>query len=200
MPSITKKLFYAIATLSVSLCTDLDAVQFEDIGFKVGWNHSTIYIPNRSFDYGSRNTLSFGGTVAIGFSERVGLQIELLSVTNGYNNTRASHQLDYIQIPLLTKVVLKRGEKLIIEALVGPAISKKNDQRLLEKYYTSEYGIFFSEYDKAIIGGIDLSFRSWVGQIVLSPRYYWGLTGHASLGVTNRSFSLLVGWAVGVFQ
>lgn len=191
-----------MATLTVCFLTKLDAVQFEDIGFKAGWNNSSISVPNSSFDYGIRNTLSFGGTVSVRFNERIGLQVEFLSVTNGYDNTSISHRLEYLQMPILAKFVIKKGEKITWEALIGPAFSKKTDQGFIDKSFTSanEYGIFFSEYDKAIVGGIDLGFPFSIGQIVVSPRYYWGLTEHADFGVKNRAFSLLVGYAVSSFQ
>lgn len=206
MHSITRTFIYTAVVLTICFFTRLDALKIEDIGFKVGWNHSTINVPNSSADWGSRNTLSFGGTVSIGFSERIGLQIECLSVTNGYNNNDSAKRLNYLQIPVLGKVVLTKNDRFVWEMLVGPAFSKKTNEVTWEEIYsfekraTKETSIFFSEQDKAIVGGIDLGVRVWRGQIVLSPRYYWGLTEPVdSPGVSNRAFSLLMGYTLGSF-
>lgn len=210
MQRITSIIGITTILLITGSFANLDAVELENIGFKVGWNTSTL---SATYKPGWRSTVSFGGTVDMGFNDWFGLQIELLSVSGGYENNEALLSVDYVQLPLLGKFSLMRQNKLTIEFLVGPAISKKQNQSYLDKsfvpnegrngslskqgLYFSEGGTFFFNYDKAIIGGLDFEIKLLFGQIVISPRYYWGLTVQAG-GEKNRIFSLLVGYGLGM--
>lgn len=201
---------FGIFIFILVLCSDLEGVQIESVGIKGGWNVSTL---SASYDTGRRHTVSFGGTFDVGIYNRFGLQVEILSVGYGYENDRVLVGVDYIQVPLLATFSFMRQKYFTIELLVGPAISKKDKVSSLDKsflprgdrslslskrsLFLSDFGTYFFDYDKGVVGGVDFEIEVFFGHIVIAPRYYWGVKRQGG-GEKNRALSILMGCSMAI--
>lgn len=183
-------------------------VNAQDRQFKPEWNIGIGFGPtfsSMSFETGTYvNTLRtknkqqfFGGLALRYLSEKnLGLIAELNYSQQGWKQDfketpqyEHSHQLNYLEIPILTHIYF--GDKVRFIFNLGPKLSillndSENMNKALEDYLASGgFPQFYPSYqyyhmahrkiDYSLVGGMGLEFRTGIGNFALEGRYSFGL-------------------------
>jgi hypothetical protein len=152
-------------------------------GLKAGVNFANALVSPEPMNFVRHRTDFQAGLFAdIPFSERVGLQPELLYSRQGFNlggNSLGTVSLHYLSVPVLLKLRLTDG----LSVLAGPQVSYLANARIgvLGNLFSINYDGAFQKWDASLVG--DLQYELPNG-LSLGARYVYGLNN------INKDFSL----------
>lgn len=179
-----------------------------NVGVGFGPTFSSVsFDPNRALNYGgmisTKNLQQYSGGFAIRYitEKNLGLIAELNYSQQGWEQYfepsqsgtpspyEHSHQLNYIELPILTHIYF--GDKVRFFVNLGPKLSflisdsEKMNQALSGALASGDLGTSFMTYqyyrmaekkiDYALMGGLGLEFRTGIGNFALEGRYTFGL-------------------------
>ena len=179
-----------------------------NIGVGFGPTLSSVsFDPNRALNYGgtisTKNLQQYAGGLAIRYitEKNLGLIAELNYSQQGWEQYfepsetgvpspyQHSHQLNYLELPILTHIYF--GNKVRVFFNLGPKLSfllsdsEKMNQALSDALEGGDLGTSFMTYqyyrkaerkiDYALMAGMGLEFRSGIGHFAFEGRYTFGL-------------------------
>lgn len=178
-----------------------DAQRIEEIGLKAGIIYAAV-TETYEIDHGIKSP-SVGGYVSFGFTRRLGLQVELLYLTNGWAydsyGTSIEFELHYLQMPILGKVAPVKNQRIDLAFLFGPTFARKLSQTLPFGSEDFNPDLFYNHhFDAGFTLGGDLGIKISQGTLIFASRYYWGMTKiiNTKKQTRNRSFTLMLGYAL----
>lgn len=194
--------FFAVTALVLASATPSQA---QVIGVKLGASFANLDAENadteRITGFAGGGFLRFGGG-------RIGLQLELLSVTKGADFVAAAAdnpelRIEYVEIPLLVHVPLTLGQPFSPYVFGGPTIS-------LQSGCTVEAGnlsfdcdddaldIQTNSTDFGVAAGAGFAFAMGPGSVLVEGRYTWGLSdiNKGNNTVRNRAAYLMAGYMI----
>lgn len=182
-----KKINWIIAATTLAFLPLFSYSQGIGLGIKGGMNFANQSITNISTD--TRTGFAGGAYLVLNFSDKWGLQPEILFSSQGAELPSSTRELNYMTIPILLRY--KPISFLSFEA--GPQFS-----RLLEA--KDENGTFTDNFKSS-------DFGLAVGATAHLPfgfnggaRYVWGFTNVNDLSndteIKNTVFQLFVGWTI----
>ncbi len=143
-------------------------------GLKAGVNFSNALVSPEPMNFvRHRNDFHAGLFADIPFSERFGLQPELLYSRQGFNlggNNLGNVSLHYLSVPLLLKLTLTDG----LSVLAGPQVSYLANARVgvLNNLFSLSYDGAFQKWDASLVGGLQYELPNGLS---LGGRYVYGL-------------------------
>jgi hypothetical protein len=183
----------------------------QTIGFKVG-----AAFANMSSDDGGTASgitgFSGGGHMRFGLGGRVGLQLELLSVTKGADwrglANDVNYRFEYVEIPLLVHVPLTTGMAFAPYVFGGGSAGIEVKCRVTQVTGSSlgterdcdDVGVGGFDRrspDLSLIGGGGLAFAMGPGAVIIEGRYTAGMRSIASssgIDLRHRTASLMAGY------
>jgi hypothetical protein len=167
-------------------------------GFKLGLNLANFTGDDAPSDLSMRMGLAAGGFITYSFSDLFAVQPELLYSMKGAKydvaGVEATAKYDYIEIPILFKVLLSGSGNFKPNFYAGPAI----DFLLSAKVDDQDVKDFTKSTDFGLIGGAGADFWMGTGKITFDLRYDIGLSSIDDSGtdakVNNSAISFLVGY------
>lgn len=199
----------AVALAAMLACAGQADAQI--IGFKLGAASSTLDVEDN--DLSARSITGFAGGAYFRFAlgERLGIQIEVLSIQKGAD-LRAEDpadnidvRLDYLEVPLLLHVPIGASETFTPYAVAGPTVGFETRCRATRPEGQAEdcsaAGFERSSPDFGLAAGGGLAFLLGPGILLLEGRYTWGLTdlnvaADDTGSIRNRSAVLTAGFVV----
>ncbi len=164
-------------------------------GIKIGVNWSTW---EGSFEYDFKTGATIGGFGTILFNDFLAMQCEVLYSMKGAihkinqtGNSKSIMKLDYLEIPVLAKLILPTSHKFKPNLIVGPAYSFKlkgtYKDEIDEEEIRRDFLIYHSTEEKEMedLKSYDLSFMLGLG---------------AEFQVSNKIFSISVRYDSGLID
>lgn len=182
-----KKLQWIFAATALTLFPLFSYSQGIGLGIKAGMNFANQNITDISTD--TRTGFVGGGYVVINFSDKWGLQPEILFSSQGHEFQSEPSEYNYMTIPVLLRY--KPISFLSFEA--GPQFSRlleaKNDNgSFTDSVKSSDFGLAVGA-----TAHLPLGFNG-------GARYVWGFTNVSDVQsdpeVKNTVFQLFVGWTI----
>jgi opacity protein-like surface antigen len=148
-----------------------------------------------------------GGFLRFG-SGRLGLQLELLSVTKGADfvstaDDDAELRIEYVELPLLVHVPLTMGQPFSPYVFAGPTISLQSGctveaGNLSFDCDDDSAGINTNSTDFGVAAGAGFAFAMGPGSVLVEGRYTWGLSdiNKGDTSVRNRAAYLMAGYMI----
>ncbi len=177
-----KKLIVAVITLFIGTTVFSQEI---DLGVKAGVNFSSI---SGASDYSNRTGFQAGVFGGIKFTDKVGIQADILYSQQGAEFDGGKFDLNYVNVPIVLKYYLVQGLNL----QAGPQFGFILDDDIYEKQYggPSIKGNAEKSDVSAVVGaGYDFPFG-----IRLDARYNFGFTDVIK---ENKSKNNVVSLAVG---
>jgi hypothetical protein len=182
-------------------------VSAQTIGFKLGAAFANMSAEGVT---SSRITgFSGGGHMRFGLGDRMGLQLEVLSVTKGADFTFGaipatdSYRFEYVEIPVLLHVPVTMGANMApyvfgggsagiqvrcrVQTTAGDAVGAEHDCQDSRSP------------DLSLVGGAGLAFAMGPGAVIVEGRYTAGMRSvftDASVDTRHRVLSLMAGYEV----
>jgi hypothetical protein len=157
------------------------------------------------FDGASSGITGFsgGGHMRFGLGGRIGVQLELLSVTKGADVGGDQYRFEYVEVPLLVHIPLTVGGSFAPYVFGGAAAGIEVRCRVTPSGTTErncgDLGLDRSSPDIGLVGGGGLAFAMGPGAIIVEGRYTAGMrnvfTGVGS-DVRHRTTSVMAGYEV----
>ncbi len=183
-----KKITLSIALLFISTIASLTYAQGVGVGLKAGVNFANQSISDISTN--SRTGFLGGAYVIIGFSEKWGIQPEVLFSSIGSETPNNVNDFTYLSVPVMLR--FKPVSFLSFEA--GPQFSALLDavdedgDSFKEDFKSSDFGL-----------GVGATVHLPLG-LNAGARYVWGFSNVADLEndfeVKNTTFQLYAGWTI----
>jgi hypothetical protein len=205
-----RNILTAIFTTVVITTIPTASAQGPVVGVKVGLNYSDLY----GDDVGSSESLQrfcVGTFVGFPISDMVTIQPELLYTQKGtkwdlYDPVVAAVEkawvkLTYVEIPILTKIVIRPRGNVKPHICSGPYLGVNIAARgtMLQDGEVVEREIIgdVNDIDLGVVSGIGIDVDLGKGAIVIDTRYVLGLSGIDEDGqdVRNKVFSFILGYA-----
>ncbi|HSJ07762.1 MAG TPA: outer membrane beta-barrel protein [Longimicrobiales bacterium] len=207
MRRITTALVMAAALLACG-----PAAHAQIVGFKLGASFSNLDMADDAVTRDAVTAFTGGGYLRLGLGERLGLQVEVLSVTKGSDirsetpADNAEIRIEYVEIPLLLQIPVAAGETFAPYIYGGPTLSLEVRCRYTDAAGDTadceDRGFATSSPDFGLSAGTGLALLLGPGILLLEGRYTWGLkninagTGEAAGRVRNRSAAVTAGFVV----
>jgi hypothetical protein len=170
-------------------------------GIKVGLNLANVSGDDAPDDISMRLGLAAGGFITYAFSDMFAIQPELLYSMKGYKfdvpgGESETAKIDYLEIPILFKVLLVGGGNFKPNFYAGPAVgfllsAKAGDFDMKDNMKSTDFGLIGG-------AGADLLMGTGPGKITFDVRYNVGLTSTDDSGadakISNSTISFLVGY------
>jgi len=167
-------------------------------GFKAGLNLANVTGGDAPDETSMRLGFAFGGFITYSFSDLFAVQPELFYTMKGFKYDLAGEtynfKADYIEIPVLAKVLLSGGGNFKPNFYAGPSFAfllsaKDEDQDVKDQMKSTDFGL---------VGGAGADFLMGTGKITFDVRYDLGLTSTDDSGfdadVKNSAISFFVGY------
>lgn len=151
-------------------------------GVKQGVNYSTV-----SFSPGINQGLTLGYTGGLVYkyqNEKLfGLQLELNFIQKGWTedldtiNNSYNRQLNYIELPLITQIVLGKRPNLKYYLNLGTSfaylLSEKENVEVNNENYRRDYyeKNIENNFDYSVLGGLGLMYNTGIGEFQLGVRF-----------------------------
>lgn len=200
----------AIFTIAIITTTPAASAQRPVVGVKAGLNYSDLY----GDDVGSSESLQrfcVGTFAGFPISDIIIIQPELLYTQKGtkwdlYDPVAATVEkawvkLTYVEIPVLTKIVIRPRGDMKPYIFSGPYFGVNvaargtiaQDGGVVERQIIGDV----NNVDLGVVSGIGMDVGLGKSAIVIDARYVLGLTGIDEEGqdVRNKVFSFILGYA-----
>jgi opacity protein-like surface antigen len=200
--------FFAVTAMVLAPATPSQA---QVLGVKLGASFANLDVDVD--DAGTSRITGFAGGGFLRFgSGRLGLQLELLSVTKGsdfvdpFGDDDAEIRLEYVEMPLLIHVPLSLGQAFSPYVFAGPTLSLEsgcsvefaNQSRDCDDAQADVFRRNKTDFGLAAGGG--LAFAMGPGSVLVEGRYTWGLSdiNNTDGGPTirNRAAYLMAGYMI----
>lgn len=199
-----------IITLALVAATSMVYAQGITGGLKAGMNIANIHGDDvEDFGYESKTGLCVGGFVAFNVANIVAIQPEVLYTQKGakyedeFFDGTYTLGLDYLEIPVLLKVIMPVQGMIKPHLFVGPYFARNLTARTAweENGQSDEENVseYVEDSDFGTVFGAGIDFGLPAGKIVFDARYSLGLTSIDASGdpadIKNKAFSFMLGYA-----
>ncbi|MFC2151977.1 porin family protein [Bacteroidota bacterium] len=186
MKKLSTLIFIVFITLNSYSQSD-EFIPVYSFGVKQGLNYSSV-----SFAPSLKQGLTFGYTGGLVYkyqNEKLfAIQLELNYIQKGWTedldtiNNSYSRTLNYIELPLITQIVLGKRPKLKYYVNLGTSFAylvseseslEVNDELYRREYYEKEVE---NKFDYSALGELGLSFNTGIGEFQIGVRYQITLT------------------------
>jgi hypothetical protein len=207
MRRITTALVMAAALLAWS-----PAAHAQIVGFKLGASFSNLDMEDDGRTRNAVTAFTGGGYLRLGLGDRLGLQVEVLSVTKGADiraetaDGSADIRIEYVEVPFLLQIPVAAGETFAPYIYGGPTLSLevrcRHTDAAGDTADCDDRGFATSSPDFGLSAGTGLAVLLGPGILLLEGRYTWGLTdinagtGEAAGRIRNRSAAVTAGFVV----
>ena len=163
----------------------------QGIGFKLGAAMANQDIEAEE-ETNSITGFAGGGFIRFGVG-RLGIQLEALSMTKGYEQegTDLKTKIDYVEVPLLLHVPLTMGQSFAPYVIAGPSLAFDIDCETEAADGASGDCLDREKTDFGLSAGGGLGFAVGPGALLLEGRYTWGLKDIEYGGVETRNRNAL---------
>lgn len=204
----------ALVCLAAAVCIGLSippsASGQVTVGFQGGLSLAKISGDGVADDLSNRTGISIGAFLETPISGMLSFQPEVNYAQKGAKDSdegfEVSLKIDYIEVPLLVKFDLPTSGSISPHVLVGPALGFKAGCKIGGEQGGTDVDVDCSEddidlksFDFGAIVGAGVGFPAGPGEARIGARYNFGLldveNSSEGEGVTNRAFSLLVGFS-----
>lgn len=183
-PIIMKKLIVAVITLFIGTTAFSQEI---DLGVKAGVNFASISDVN--VDLSSRTGFQAGIFAGIKFTDKVGIQADLLYSQQGAEFDAGKFELSYVNVPIVLKYYLVQGLNL----QAGPQFGFVVDDKISLNVFGE-----IADAEKADVSGIIGAGYDFPLGIRLDARYNFGFTdvsNDVAGNNKNNVFSLALGYS-----
>jgi len=206
---VKNKVIVISIIVAVSLIGKLQAKELH-MGLKGGLNIANFTGDEEFFVYKSKMGIILGGYVSYPINNSIVIQPELLYTMKGSEREvvgiRITESLNYLEIPILLKLMLVTEENMKLNLFLGPAVSvtlsakakidyPKDVEDLGFKDEEKDSSNYKKKYDIGIVIGGGIDFNSG---LVLDIRYGRGITKIGAketyIDMYNSVISFMVGY------
>ncbi len=183
-PIIMKKLIVAVITLFIGTTAFSQEI---DLGVKAGVNFASISDVN--VDLSSRTGFQAGIFAGIKFTDKVGIQADLLYSQQGAEFDAGKFELSYVNVPIVLKYYLVQGLNL----QAGPQFGFVVDDKISLNVFGE-----IADAEKADVSGIIGAGYDFPLGIRMDARYNFGFTdvsNDVAGNNKNNVFSLALGYS-----
>lgn len=197
------------ALVLISLFAGARQADAQIIGFRLGAAYSTLDVDDDATRRGATG-LAGGAYIRFGLSDRLGLQVELLSMPKGADvraEDPADHvdiRISYLEVPMLLHIPIGATETFAPYVIGGPTIGFETRCRVTGTDGVTQdcddAGLELNSPDFGLAAGGGLGFLLGPGILLLEGRYTWGLTNinaaAAAPAIRNRTATFMAGFVV----
>jgi hypothetical protein len=202
-----RRIFSSLIAGAAALTVGAGDASAQVIGFKLGAAYANMSADELT---STRITgFSGGGHMRFGLGGRMGLQLELLSVTKGADFTRSavpvtdSYRFEYVEIPVLLHIPLVLGTTMAPYVFGGGSAGIQVRCRVT----TTAGDTIGAEHDcqdprspdLGLVGGGGLAFAMGPGAVIVEARYTAGMRSvftDGGIDVRHRATSVMAGYEV----
>jgi hypothetical protein len=203
-----RRIFCTFLAASAVLAVGAGQAAGQTIGFKLGAAFSNL--SGTTAPASGITGFSGGGHMRFGMGGRLGLQLEVLSVTKGADvggTVSDAYRFEFVEIPVLVHIPLTAGTSFAPYVFGGGAagievrcrVTRNTAGAIEVERNCDDAGLDRSSPDLSLVGGGGLAFAMGPGAILIEGRYTAGMrdifTG-ADAGVRHRAASIMAGYEV----
>jgi hypothetical protein len=207
-----RRTFTTLIACTAALSFGTSSAAAQTIGFKLGAAFSNMAVDDATTS--GITGFSGGGHMRFGLGGRIGVQLELLSVTKGANLTgtgtqnNVDYRFEYVEIPVLVHVPLTAGMAFAPYVFGGAAVGIEVRCRVTPTGTTAGVerdcgdagtgALNRRSPDLGLVGGGGLAFAMGPGSVIIEGRYTAGMRSinddAAGRDMRHRTTSIMAGY------